>query len=278
MPGALYIVATPIGNLEDMTFRAVRVLKAAGRIACEDTRSTRKLLDHYGITTPALSYHEHNESDRTKELMERLQSGESIALVTDAGTPLISDPGYRIVKAARNAGVEVVPVPGACAAITALSASGLGTDAFYFGGFLPSKTHQRRKALEQLGMMEATLAFYESPHRILETLEEISGLFPLRQVVLGRELTKLHEEFLVGTAGELRAALGMRPSIKGEFTVLLDRFQPGEQIAGDETLDQRMQRLLGSGLSRMDAMKAAAREIGVSKREVYQRLEQKGKL
>ena len=278
MPGALYIVATPIGNLEDMTFRAVRILKEAGRIACEDTRSTRKLLDHYGIATPAVSYHEHNEADRTKELMERLQSGESIALVTDAGTPLISDPGYRIVKAARKAGVEVVPVPGACAAITALSASGLGTDAFYFGGFLPSKTQQRRKTLEQLGMMEATLAFYESPHRILETLAEISGLFPLRQVVLGRELTKLHEEFLVGTAGELRAALGLRPSIKGEFTVLLDRFQPGEQIAGDETLDQRMQRLLGSGLSRMDAMKAAAREIGVSKREVYQRLEQKGKL
>ena len=278
MPAALYIVATPIGNLEDMTFRAVRILKEVGRIACEDTRSTRKLLDHYSIATTAVSYHEHNEADRTKQLMDRLQSGESVALVTDAGTPLISDPGYRIVRAAREGGIEIVPIPGACAAITALSASGLGTDAFYFGGFLPSKTQQRRKTLEQLGMMEATLAFYESPHRILETLEEIAALFPLRQVVLGRELTKLHEEFLTGTAGEVRAELSSRPSIKGEFTVLLDRFQPGEQIPSDESLEQRIQRLLGSGLSRMDAMKAAAREMGVSKREVYQCLEQGGQV
>ena len=278
MPGVLYIVATPIGNLEDMTFRAVRILKEVGRIACEDTRSTRKLLDHYSIATTAVSYHEHNEADRTKQLMDRLQSGESVALVTDAGTPLISDPGYRIVRAAREGGIEIVPIPGACAAITALSASGLGTDAFYFGGFLPSKTQQRRKTLEQLGMMEATLAFYESPHRILETLEEIAALFPLRQVVLGRELTKLHEEFLTGTAGEVRAELSSRPSIKGEFTVLLDRFQPGEQIPSDESLEQRIQRLLGSGLSRMDAMKAAAREMGVSKREVYQCLEQGGQV
>ena len=278
MPGVLYIVATPIGNLEDMTFRAVRILKEVGRIACEDTRSTRKLLDHYSIATTAVSYHEHNEADRTKQLMDRLQSGESVALVTDAGTPLISDPGYRIVRAAREGGIEIVPIPGACAAITALSASGLGTDAFYFGGFLPSKTQQRRKTLEQLGIMEATLAFYESPHRILETLDEIAALFPLRQVVLGRELTKLHEEFLTGTAGEVRAELSSRPSIKGEFTVLLDRFQPGEQIPSDESLEQRIQRLLGSGLSRMDAMKAAAREMGVSKREVYQCLEQGGQV
>ena len=276
-PGTLYLVATPIGNLEDMTFRAVRILKEVGRIACEDTRSTRKLLDHYGIATTAVSYHEHNEAERTKELMDRLQSGESVALVTDAGTPLISDPGYRIVKAAREAGITVVPIPGACAVITALSASGLGTDAFYFGGFLPSKAQQRRKTFEQLGMMEATLAFYESPHRILETLDEIAALFPVRQVVLGRELTKVHEEFLVGTAGELRAELRRRPSIKGEFTVLLERFQPGEQIASDESLEQRMQRLLRLGLSRMDAMKAAARELGVSKREVYQRLEEVNK-
>jgi 16S rRNA (cytidine1402-2'-O)-methyltransferase len=259
--------------LEDMTFRAVRILKESARIACEDTRTTRKLLDHYGIATVAVSYHEHNEAERTKELLDRLQWGESVALVSDAGTPLISDPGFRIVKAAREAGISVVPVPGACAAVTALSASGLGTDAFYFGGFLPSKTSQRKKVLEQLGTMEATLAFYESPHRILETLDEISVLFPSRLIVLGRELTKLHEEFLVGTACELRQQLGGRPSVKGEFVLLMDRFQPGEQLAVDESLPQRMARLTTSGLSRMDAMKAAARELGISKREVYQRLE-----
>ncbi len=275
MPGILYIVATPIGNLEDMTFRAVRILKEVARVACEDTRATRKLLDHYGISTPAVSYHEHNESARTEEFLERLNSGESIALVTDAGTPLISDPGYRVVKSAREAGIKVVPIPGACAAITALSAGGLGTDAFYFGGFLPSKSQQRRRVLEDAGHHEATLVFYESPHRILETLDEIAALYPARTVVLGRELTKLYEEFLTGTAAELRANLAARPAIKGEFTLLLDRFQPGADLS-TETLAERMKRHSGMGLSRMEAMKAVARELGISKREVYQQLEQDG--
>ena len=273
MSGILYVVATPIGNLEDMTFRAVRILKESSRIACEDTRGTRKLLDHYGISTIAVSYHDHNEAARTKEFLERLGNGESIALVSDAGTPLISDPGFRIVKSARDAGIPVVPIPGACAAITALSASGLGTDAFYFGGFLPSKSQQRHRVLEQAGELESTLIFYESPHRILETLDEIAKLYPTRTVVLGRELTKLHEEFHIGTAAEIRTNLAARPAIKGEFTLLLDRFQPGEEV-GSGTLAERMERQLGLGLSRMAAMKAVAREMGLSKRDVYQQWEQ----
>src|SRR5271170_5453768 len=207
MAGTLYIVATPIGNLEDITLRALRVLKEADLIACEDTRQTHKLLSHFGISKPTTSYHEHNEAARTAELVEKLAAGLNIALVSDAGTPLLSDPGYRLVNAAIAAHAIVVPIPGPAAAITALAGAGLATDAFRFCGFLPPKSSHRRRLLEELRSESCTLIFYETPHRILDALEDVAAVMADRRVVLARELTKLHEEFLRGTAAELRAKL-----------------------------------------------------------------------
>src|SRR5215471_2653872 len=205
--GVLYVVATPIGNLEDITYRAVRVLKEADVIACEDTRQTRKLLDHYGIDRPMVSYHEHNENERAQELLEKLQGGATIAQVSDAGMPGISDPGYRMVSLAIEHGIQVVPIPGASAVIAALAASGLGTDAFEFRGFLPAKAGQRRTALEHIRSHQQTVIFYEAPHRIVETLQDIVlVLGAARPVVIARELTKLHEEFIRGTAQEVLEA------------------------------------------------------------------------
>ena len=198
MLGTLSIVSTPIGNLEDITLRAARVLREADLIACEDTRHTRKLLDHIGVSKPLVSYHEHNETARAAELVERLAAGANIALVSDAGTPLLSDPGYRLVEAAIAAGIPVIPIPGASAVLSALAASGLPTDEFRFGGFLPPKTTQRRKTLEALREERCTLIFYEAPHRILEALEDVEAVLGARPVVVARELTKLHEEFLRG--------------------------------------------------------------------------------
>jgi 16S rRNA (cytidine1402-2'-O)-methyltransferase len=264
----LYIVSTPIGNLEDITMRALRVLREADLIACEDTRQTRKLLDHYGIAKPAISYHDHNEAERTRELIERLERGESIALVSDAGTPLISDPGYRLVAAAIAAGVTVVPIPGPSAVTGALAAAGLGTDSFHFGGFLPPKSSQRRKTFEELKHESCTLVFYEAPHRILETLEDIAAVMPGRAVVIARELTKLHEEFLRGTAAELHATLSARPSVKGEITLLIGKAENVE--SADETpIEEAILALEASGISRMDAIKQVAKARGLSKREVY---------
>ena len=227
MAGTLYIVATPIGNLEDITLRALRVLREADLIACEDTRQTRKLLDHFGISKPLVSYHEHNELARAAELVERLEAGANIALVSDAGTPLISDPGYRLVAAAIAAGIPVVPIPGPSAALSALAGSGLATDAFRFCGFLPPKASQRRKTLEALQEERCTLIFYEAPHRILEALEDVEAVMGSRPVVVARELTKLHEEFLRGTAAEVRAQLAARPSVKGEITLLIGAAKAG---------------------------------------------------
>lgn len=196
------MVATPIGNLEDMTYRAVRILKEADLIACEDTRQTRKLLDHYQISRPTVSYHEHNEAERAAELLEKLKAGVTIAQVSDAGMPGISDPGYRLIKLAIENGIVVVPVPGASAVITALAASGLATDAFEFHGFLPAKSGQRRTMLEQFRNAAHTVVVYETPHRIREAVEDIVAILgPARQLVIARELTKLHEEFLRGPAG-----------------------------------------------------------------------------
>jgi 16S rRNA (cytidine1402-2'-O)-methyltransferase len=263
MPGLLYLVATPIGNLEDITYRAVRALKEADLIACEDTRQTRKLLDHYGIDKPAISYHDHNEAGRSQEL----RAGAVVALVSDAGTPLVSDPGYRLVKAAIESGVPVQPVPGASAVLAALAASGLPTDAFHFGGFLPHKPGQRAKALEALAGEEATLVFYEAPHRILEALEAIEQTLGPRPVVVARELTKIHEEFLRGTAAEIRAQLAPRDSVKGEITLLI-----GKALAPppDETpVMEAVEALMRAGTPRMDAIKQVARRRGLSKREVY---------
>ena len=273
MSGTLYVVATPIGNLEDITLRALRILREVDQIACEDTRQTRKLLDRHGISKPMVSYHEHNEQARAEELVRDLKAGKNIALVSDAGTPLIADPGYRLVAQARAHGVTVSPIPGASALISALSASGLPTDSFYFGGFLPAKKAQRRKTLEELKAYPATLVFYEAPHRIVETLGDIGEVLGSRRVTLGRELTKIHEEFLVGEPSELREAMESRPSIKGEITLMIGK---SEAPAADAMpIEAAFDQLLEAGVPRMDAMKTVARERGLSKREVYQKLNQR---
>lgn len=265
--GTLYIVATPIGNLEDITLRALRVLREVDWIACEDTRQTRKLLEHFGIAKPMVSYHEHNESGRAAELVEKLTGGGSGALVTDAGTPLVSDPGYRLVQAAIAAGVLVVPIPGPSAAVSALSAAGLPTDAFRFCGFLPPKSSQRRKTLEQLKPETGTLIFYETPHRILEALEDVAAVMGVRPVVVARELTKLHEEFLRGTAAEVRSELASRPAVKGEITLLIGKSEVVE--ADDTPLEEAVRAAEKQGLPRMEAIKQVARQRGLAKREVY---------
>ena len=270
MPGLLYVVATPIGNLEDITYRAVRVLKEVDLIACEDTRQTHKLLAHYGIERPTVSYHEHNEAERSQELAERMAAGAAIALVSDAGMPLISDPGYRLVRAAVELGVPVCAIPGPSAALTALAASGLPTDAFHFAGFLPHKPHQRVKALEALAGEQATLIFYEAPHRALEALEAIEQALGPRPVALARELTKIHEEILRGTAAEIRAQLAGRDSVKGEITMLVGK--AAGPPPDDTPLQQAVETLIRNGAPRMDAIKQVARRRGLSKREVYEKL------
>jgi 16S rRNA (cytidine1402-2'-O)-methyltransferase len=219
-PSTLYLVATPIGNLEDITLRAIRTLRECDLVAAEDTRRTGQLLKHLCISKPLLSYFQFNEARRSEELLERLRQGQKIALVTDAGTPGVSDPGERVVKAALAAGYRVESVPGPCALIAALTASGLATDEFHFIGFLPHKSGARRRSLEALRSFAGTLVLYESPYRIQKLLDELSQVFPDRKVVLARELTKRFEEFLRGTAADLRAAIQSR-SLKGEFVVLV---------------------------------------------------------
>lgn len=267
MSGLLSVVSTPIGNLEDMTYRAVRVMKEADWIACEDTRTTRRLLDHYGIATPTVSYHEHNEMTRTEELVARLAAGEKGALVSDAGTPLLSDPGYRVVRAAVQAGVRVEALPGASALLAGLVVSGLPTDQFHFAGFLPAKQGQRTRLLESLRDEPATLIFYEAPHRILESLDDIAAVLGEREVVVGRELTKLHEEVLRGTPAQVRRALESRDAIRGEFVVLVAK--ASEPVHDDTPPEEAVEALVAAGVSRMDAMKTVARQRGLSKRDVY---------
>jgi 16S rRNA (cytidine1402-2'-O)-methyltransferase len=269
MVGLLYLVATPIGNLEDITLRALRVLREADLIACEDTRQSGKLLAHFGIEKPLVSYHDHNELARTAELVARLESGANIALISDAGTPLVSDPGYRLVTAAIAAGIQVVPIPGASAVLSALVTAGLPTDAFRFGGFLPVKTGQRRKVLERLRAEDSTLIFYEAPHRILDTLSDVSAVYGKRPVVVARELTKIHEEFLRGTAEEVREQLAARPSVKGEITLLIGKGAPEVE---DTPVEEAVRELEQKGVPRMDAIKQVARERGLSKREVYSKV------
>ena len=270
MPGILYLVATPIGNLEDITLRARRVLREADLIACEDTRQTRKLLSHFEIAKPVLSYHEHNETARAAELVERLENGANVALVSDAGTPLVSDPGYRLVTAAIAAGIQVVPVPGPSALLAALAGSGLPTDAFRFCGFLPVKPAARRKLLQSLEPETCTLVFFESPHRIIEALQDIEEILGARPVVLARELTKIHEEFLRGTAGEIRQQIASRPSVKGEITLMIGRAADAD--ASSEGAEEEVQQLERRGLSRMEAVKQVARARGIPKRELYRRI------
>jgi 16S rRNA (cytidine1402-2'-O)-methyltransferase len=276
MASTLYLVATPIGNLEDITLRALRILREEiDLIACEDTRQTRKLLDHYGIRCPVISYHEHNENIRAKEILERLRTGASVALVSDAGTPLISDPGYRIVKAAIEAGINVVPIPGSCAVMAALVASGLPTDAFQFAGFLPAKRTQRLKTLQGLKDLQATTVFFEAPHRIVETLEDIGQVLGQRAVVVAREITKIHEEFLRGTPAQIHSQLSARPAPRGEFTLLVGRAtEPAGEGSGSHA--EAVRALMELGMARMDAIKQVARQRGLPKREVYRLLEESG--
>jgi 16S rRNA (cytidine1402-2'-O)-methyltransferase len=277
-PG-LYIVATPIGNLEDITMRALRVLRSVDRIACEDTRQTRKLLDRYSITTPTISSHEHNEAQRSRQLMEELKGGARIAVVSDAGTPGISDPGMVLAAAAIAEGVPVYPIPGASAALTALVASGLNTERFLFAGFLPPKSGARRTALEELASSVAaptTVVFYEAPHRIVETLADVEAVWgPGCRVVLGRELTKVHEEFLRGTVRDVREQLAARESIRGEMVLLLDA-QPlahGSAAASASVQDRLAELEKSEGLTEKDALKRMARERGVSKSELWRELQ-----
>ena len=273
-PG-LYLVATPIGNLEDITLRALRILRSVDRIACEDTRQTSKLLGHFGIRTPTVSYHAHNENSRASELIESLKAGGRIAIVSDAGTPGIADPGATLAAEAIAANIDVFPIPGANAAINALIASGLNAEQFAFHGFLPSKEGQRRSTLEALRqtLNNSTHIFYETPHRILDALADIVATFgPTHRIAIARELTKLHEEFLRGTASELLTILSARPSIRGEIVLLLDG-NPSTS-ASSSTLTQTLAEevaalIISESLSEKDALKRVAKARNISKSDAY---------
>jgi 16S rRNA (cytidine1402-2'-O)-methyltransferase len=280
-PG-LYLVATPIGNLGDITLRALDVLKRADRIACEDTRQTQKLLNHFQITTPTESLHEHNERERTAPLIEALKSGARIAVVTDAGMPGISDPGAGLTAAAIASGIPVIPIPGANAALSALVASGLNPAEFTYLGFLPEKAGQRRTRLEQIaeqaGESPRTLIFYEAPHRILETLADLEGVFgPDLRTVLARELTKVHEEFLRGTVAEVRQDLASRDRVRGEMTLIIEAPAVSQAPAGGSAavrISERVARLLSeSGIDEKEALKRLARELNRSKSDLYRELQ-----
>jgi len=275
-PG-LYLVATPIGNLEDITLRALRVLKEVDRIACEDTRQTQKLLNHFDISTPTISYHEHNEQARTLELIALLQQGGRVAVVSDAGTPAFSDPGFELVRAAVASGVRVIPIPGANAALSALIASGLDTERFLYVGFLAAKPGARRTQLESLASTNPglTLVIYEAPHRILDTLTDVEAVWGEQvRVVVARELTKIHEEYLRGTAREVRLALSSRERVRGEIVLLIEATSAGLPAKEAASVRQQVIQLMeAEGLDEKDALKRIARERGVSKSDVYRELQ-----
>jgi 16S rRNA (cytidine1402-2'-O)-methyltransferase len=281
---ALYLVATPIGNLEDITLRALRLLKEVDLIACEDTRQTQKLLNHYAIATRTTSYHEHNEAARSAALVQQMKEGASVALVTDAGMPGISDPGYRLITLAIEHGVPVVPVPGASAFLAALVASGLPTDSFRFSGFLPAKRGERRTSLEAIKSSLRTQVFYEAPHRIVETLTDVvEVLGESRHVVVAREVTKLHEEFLRGRAGEVLETLKAREAVKGEITLLIGKAEDdartstgpvGTAALGRPTVRQRVAQIMAEDkIDEKAALKKVAKERGVSKSEAYREMQ-----
>ena len=269
MPGTLYLVATPIGNLEDISLRALRVLKEVDLIACEDTRHTRKLLTHYEISKPMISYHEHNEHGRATELIEKLKAGMNVALVSDAGTPLVSDPGFRLVRDSVEQAIRVVPIPGPSALIAALAASGLPTSEFTFAGFLPARSRARRARLAELAPLKSTLIFYEAPHRIKETLRDARDMLGDRPSVVARELTKLHEEFIRGTLSEI-----IIPEARGEMVLLigppleplLEAVNPSEPRSILEEVEAVMR---DEGLDRKSALKRVARARRISKSEAY---------
>ncbi|MCE2699218.1 MAG: 16S rRNA (cytidine(1402)-2'-O)-methyltransferase [Nostocales cyanobacterium LE14-WE4] len=269
-PGTLYIVATPIGNLEDMTFRAVRILQAVDMIAAEDTRHTGRLLQHFQVKTPQISYHEHNSHSRIPELLEHLQYGKAIALVSDAGMPGISDPGYELIKACIDNGITVVPIPGASAVITALSAAGLPTDRFIFDGFLPAKSQQRQKYLESLQGESRTLVFYESPHRLRDTLADLGTVLGSdRSLVIARELTKLYEEFWRGTIEDAIADYTQREP-QGEYTLLVAGNPPSQIQLTETELKAELLQLMHQGISRSQASRQLAKDTSLSRRYLYQ--------
>jgi 16S rRNA (cytidine1402-2'-O)-methyltransferase len=273
--GCLYLVATPIGNLEDITLRALRILKEADQIACEDTRHTQKLLNHYDISKPLVSYHEHNEMTRAPELVLAMERGQQIALVSDAGMPLVSDPGYRLVTLALRHQVPVIPVPGPSALLAALSASGLPNEEFLFAGFLPARSGERRRALDRLRIEDRTIILYEAPHRIEEMLTDAREILGDRPACLAREVTKLHEEFRRGMLSELIASLSDKP-IRGEITLLIGTV-PVEQRAAQrdtsQSLAERVDELIRQAkLDRKEALKLAAKERGLTKRAAYHEL------
>jgi 16S rRNA (cytidine1402-2'-O)-methyltransferase len=272
--GCLYLVATPIGNLEDITVRALRVLGEADLIACEDTRHTAKLLNHYGIRKPTISYHEHNEVTRSAELVLRMEEGARVALVSDAGTPGVSDPSYRLVSLCLRHHVPVVPIPGPSALIAALVASGLPVDEFLFVGFLPPRTGERRKALDRLASEPRTLVIYEAPHRLTGTLTDALDRLGRRPAVIARELTKVHEEFLRGDLAELLVRTSQQPA-RGEITLLIGAATTDEanQPVKTSPLHARVEQIIREqSLDRKSALKLAARERGLTKREAYKQL------
>jgi len=273
--GRLFIVGTPIGNLEDITLRAIRVLKEVDLIACEDTRRTQQLLNHYQISTPTISYHEHNEMTRAPELVIKLEEGNNIALVSDAGMPVVSDPGFRLVHLAVRHAIPVVPVPGASAFVAALAASGMPVDKFRFLGFLPSKKGARRKTLEEQKPATKTLVFFEAPHRIFETLKDVQDILGDREVVMAREVTKAHEEFWRGTVAALIERVKGR-TIKGEITVLLGAATtPGEVPPADFLIGPEIEKLIAQrGLDQRAALKAAAKARGISRSQAYRLLQE----
>jgi 16S rRNA (cytidine1402-2'-O)-methyltransferase len=273
-PGRLYLVGTPIGNLEDITFRALRTLKEVDLIACEDTRRTQKLLNHYSISTRTISYHEHNELTRAPELIIELEQGSRIALVSDAGMPVISDPGYRLVKLAIRHNIPVIPIPGASAFVAALAAAGLPVDKFRFLGFLPARRLARQKALEEMKNSPKTLVFYESPQRVVEMLGDVSRILGEPEVVVAREVTKAFEEFVRGSASQVAEQL--KKPVKGEITVLVG--PPGATASGNgagiRRLRENLERVMQErGIDERAALKVVARSLGISKSEAYRQLQ-----
>lgn len=279
MPGKLYVVATPIGNLGDITQRAIQTLKDVDLIACEDTRHTGKLLQHFGIDTKTISYHEHNEEQREEGLIDLLTQGSDVAVVSDAGTPALSDPGFRLVRAAVDRGIEVVPIPGPSALITALVASGLPTNEFFFAGFLPARAIARQERLKELASIQATLVFYEAPHRLLATLKDAREMLGERKAAVARELTKLHEEIHRSTLSELVDHYSAGEP-RGEMVVVIDRETISQGAGGvqDRGVVELVAQFEDQGLDHRAALKKAARELGVPRAEAYRRLLSERKL
>ncbi len=271
--GRLYVVATPIGNLQDFSTRGIEILKQVSRIACEDTRHTAKLLGHFGISTPTISYHDHNEEARTSQLLGWLSQGESLALVSDAGTPVVSDPGYRLIRAARRADLPVLPIPGPSAALAALSVSGLPSDQFLFLGFPPKKRSARRQAFEAVRPLSTTLIWYLPPHRLAEQLHDVWAALGDREALLARELTKLHEETMWARLSEIETRIKRKGTLRGELTLVVAGARRGEESPPPIDIEAYLKGLMTyRSLSRSAAAAQAAREMNLPKRELYRRL------